>query len=141
MLSHTAFRKLEVRVELHTRVLITCAMGSDNGPKPLHRRTGIYVVAIIIAAALAAVAVYPPQFLLNECPRLVKSSLSWVRGQAGGGVAGERLYTVAELAKYDGTDPEKPILLAFNGDVFDVTKGKQFYGEFCHKTAARGVLA
>lgn len=37
-------------------------------------------------------------------------------------------FTVAELRKYDGTGPEGRILVAVNGKVFDVTKGKRFYG-------------
>lgn len=36
--------------------------------------------------------------------------------------------TVAELKKYDGTDAEGRVLLAVNGIIFDVTRGKKFYG-------------
>lgn len=36
--------------------------------------------------------------------------------------------TVAELKKYDGTNEEGRVLLAVNGIIFDVTKGKRFYG-------------
>lgn len=36
--------------------------------------------------------------------------------------------TVAELKKYDGTQPDGRVLLAVNGVIFDVTKGKRFYG-------------
>lgn len=36
--------------------------------------------------------------------------------------------TVAELKKYDGTDSEGRVLLAVNGIIFDVTRGKRFYG-------------
>ncbi|KAK6630218.1 hypothetical protein RUM43_015011 [Polyplax serrata] len=38
-------------------------------------------------------------------------------------------FTVEELKKYDGTQPDGRILVAVNGKVFDVThKGKRFYG-------------
>ena len=38
-------------------------------------------------------------------------------------------FTVEELRKYDGTQPDGRILVAVNGNVFDVTrKGKCFYG-------------
>jgi membrane-associated progesterone receptor component len=37
-------------------------------------------------------------------------------------------FTVEELKKYDGTGPDGRILVAVNGNVFDVTKGKRFYG-------------
>ena len=42
--------------------------------------------------------------------------------------AEERDYTLAELAAYDGSDPEKPLLLAIKGEVYDVGRGRDFYG-------------
>lgn len=36
--------------------------------------------------------------------------------------------TVQELKKYDGTQPDGRVLLAVNGVIFDVTRGKSFYG-------------
>lgn len=36
--------------------------------------------------------------------------------------------TVAELKKYDGTQADGRVLLAVNGVIFDVTRGKRFYG-------------
>ncbi|XP_038213571.1 membrane-associated progesterone receptor component 1-like [Zerene cesonia] len=53
--------------------------------------------------------------------------------------------TVAELKKYDGTNEEGRVLLAVNGIIFDVTKGKRFYGPggpyaaFAGKDATRGL--
>jgi len=35
--------------------------------------------------------------------------------------------TAKKLAQYDGSDPKKPIYLAFEGYVYDVTAGKEFY--------------
>lgn len=40
----------------------------------------------------------------------------------------ERDYTLAELRGFDGTDPERPVLFAAKGKVFDVTRGRAFYG-------------
>uniref|UniRef100_A0A3N7G205 Cytochrome b5 heme-binding domain-containing protein n=1 Tax=Populus trichocarpa TaxID=3694 RepID=A0A3N7G205_POPTR len=40
----------------------------------------------------------------------------------------QRLFTVEELALYNGTDDTLPILLGILGSVFDVTKGKSHYG-------------
>lgn len=37
-------------------------------------------------------------------------------------------FTVAELKKYDGTQEDGRVLMAVNGRVYDVTKGKRFYG-------------
>ncbi|CAN6574029.1 hypothetical protein ACFX13_046691 [Malus domestica] len=41
----------------------------------------------------------------------------------------QRLFTVEELALYNGTDVSLPIFLGILGSVFDVTKGKSHYGE------------
>ncbi|KAJ3760493.1 cytochrome b5-like heme/steroid binding domain-containing protein, partial [Lentinula raphanica] len=38
----------------------------------------------------------------------------------------QRLFTENELARYDGTDPSKPIYLAIDGDVYDVTEGSAY---------------
>ncbi|PIA17790.1 cytochrome b5 [Coemansia reversa NRRL 1564] len=40
----------------------------------------------------------------------------------------QRVFTQLELLQYDGTNPEQPILLAIEGDVYDVTLGSGFYG-------------
>lgn len=37
--------------------------------------------------------------------------------------------TLEELAEYDGTDPNKPILMSLLGIIFDVTSGAEFYGK------------
>lgn len=48
-----------------------------------------------------------------------------------------RLFTDAELAQYDASDPDLPIYMAVRGVVFDVTSGKAFYG----RNAAYNALA
>ncbi|XP_041972681.1 membrane-associated progesterone receptor component 1-like [Aricia agestis] len=53
--------------------------------------------------------------------------------------------TVAELKQYDGTNEEGRVLLAVNGIIFDVTRGKRFYGPggpyaaFAGRDATRGL--
>lgn len=37
-------------------------------------------------------------------------------------------FTIEQLKEYDGKNKEGRILIAVNGKVFDVTKGKRFYG-------------
>lgn len=41
---------------------------------------------------------------------------------------GPRYMTLEELSAYDGTDPSKPIYLAINGTIYDVTQGARIYG-------------
>lgn len=36
-------------------------------------------------------------------------------------------FTVEELKKFDGSNPDLPIYMAYNGDVYDVTAGREFY--------------
>ncbi|MGB5368558.1 MAG: cytochrome b5-like heme/steroid binding domain-containing protein [Polyangiales bacterium] len=42
--------------------------------------------------------------------------------------AEERDYSLQELAAYDGSDSGKPLLIAIRGQVYDVTRGRDFYG-------------
>jgi len=42
--------------------------------------------------------------------------------------AEERDYLLSELAAYDGSDPGKPLLIGIRGQVYDVTRGRDFYG-------------
>jgi len=39
-----------------------------------------------------------------------------------------RDYTLAELGDYDGSNPDKPLLLAIRAQVYDVGRGRDFYG-------------
>ncbi|KAJ8873780.1 hypothetical protein PR048_024614 [Dryococelus australis] len=39
-----------------------------------------------------------------------------------------RDFTLQELKPYDGTGPDGRVLMAVNGKVYDVTRGKRFYG-------------
>ncbi|KAI5641888.1 cytochrome b5-like heme/Steroid binding domain-containing protein [Phthorimaea operculella] len=53
--------------------------------------------------------------------------------------------TVSELRQYDGTQPDGRVLVAVNGWIFDVTRGRRFYGPggpyaaFGGKDASRGL--
>uniref|UniRef100_A0A6M2DPB4 Putative membrane-associated progesterone receptor component 1 n=1 Tax=Xenopsylla cheopis TaxID=163159 RepID=A0A6M2DPB4_XENCH len=54
-------------------------------------------------------------------------------------------FTVEELKKFDGNQPDGRVLVAVNGNVYDVTKGKRFYGPggpysaFGGRDASRGL--
>jgi len=53
--------------------------------------------------------------------------------------------TLDQLKEYNGTGPEGRVLVAVNGKIFDVTKGKRFYGPggpyaaFAGRDASRGL--
>ena len=62
---------------------------------------------------------------------------SWIGRLFGGGEvepppplpqAERRDYTASELAHYDGSDPQRALLFAVSGDVYDVGRGRAFYG-------------
>eukprot|EP01134_Creolimax_fragrantissima_P005962 CFRG5962T1 len=61
-------------------------------------------------------------------------------------IAEERIFSTEELAKFDGTNPDGIIFLGFNGVVYDVTAGKQYYAPgggysfFSGKDATRAYL-
>lgn len=54
--------------------------------------------------------------------------------------------TDAQLAEYDGTDPKKPVYLALNGTIYDVSAGRKTYGPggsyhfFAGRDAARAFI-
>ncbi|XP_004082828.1 neudesin [Oryzias latipes] len=49
-----------------------------------------------------------------------------------------RLFTEEELRQYDGSEEHHPIYMAVKGVVFDVTKGKEFYGKNAPYNALTG---
>ncbi|XP_047467206.1 neudesin [Mugil cephalus] len=49
-----------------------------------------------------------------------------------------RLFTEEELKRYDGSEEGQPIYMAIKGVVFDVTKGKEFYGKGAPYNALAG---
>lgn len=73
-----------------------------------------FLVGVILAVIPIALVMYWP-----------KKNGSGVEVQAIG--VEVRYFTLEELARYDGSDPDLPIYLAFEKVVYDVSKGKQFY--------------
>ncbi|XP_058805721.1 membrane-associated progesterone receptor component 1 [Phymastichus coffea] len=71
--------------------------------------------------------VHEPPFQIKELPKI------------------RRDFTVEELKEYDGTQTDGRILVAVNGNVYDVTKGARFYGPggpyaaFGGRDASRGL--
>jgi predicted heme/steroid binding protein len=77
---------------------------------------------------------------LSPNPQLPEHRLTYANQQR------EIHITDAELAAYDGTDPSKPILLAINGTIYDVSISPATYGPggsyhfFAGKDAARAFI-
>jgi predicted heme/steroid binding protein len=81
------------------------------------------VLTLILASCLLSYYLTSgSSFLFNQNPWFLNPSkvLGWLSGPL--------LLTPAELALYNGTDPSKPIYLAINNTIFDVTAGSHTYG-------------
>ncbi|KAI8906843.1 cytochrome b5-like heme/steroid binding domain-containing protein [Gorgonomyces haynaldii] len=58
----------------------------------------------------------------------------------------ETVFTPRQLARYDGSDPNRPIYLAVKGVVYDVSAGRTYYGKggsynsFAGKDASRAYI-
>lgn len=90
-------------------------------PKPRDPLTRIIfeIITPVVLVAVVLVVLYklikrftslPVDNAIPELPRLRKDM------------------TVAELRHYDGTQEDNRVLVAVNGWIFDVTRGKRFYG-------------
>jgi len=88
----------------------------SNPPK-----TFLQIVVVMLAVLFTTVFA----FLFKSKTYLAKAS----SGQANSSATAQSLpkFTPEELKKYNGTDPKLPIYLALDGNVYDVTKGKEFY--------------
>ncbi|KAL0969498.1 hypothetical protein UPYG_G00228090 [Umbra pygmaea] len=62
----------------------------------------------------------------NECGLIPADDVKLKHKQASKPV---RLFTEEDLKQYDGSEEGQPIYMAIKGVVFDVTKGKEFYGK------------
>jgi predicted heme/steroid binding protein len=84
-------------------------------------------------------------FCLSDAPYLLLHLLASF-APANSTQKGEVQLTDMELTKYDGSDPTKPIYLALNGTIYDVSASPQTYGPggsyhfFAGRDAARAFL-
>jgi predicted heme/steroid binding protein len=87
-------------------------VGESSIPSP-------FTLAFKRRISKAAVMMISP----NTPPLLLEASANSLLSQHG-----ELVLTPLQLAAYDGSDPKKPLLLAVNGTIYDVSKGRHFYG-------------
>mmetsp|Transcript_29930 Transcript_29930/g.28811 ORF Transcript_29930/g.28811 Transcript_29930/m.28811 type:complete len:229 (-) Transcript_29930:9-695(-) len=72
-----------------------------------------------------------------EAEQLERERLAYIEPRDGG----KGLWSLEEIAPYDGSDPSGPLLFAANGDVFNVWKGRHFYGPGCEYNVFAGTDA
>ncbi|SAL99239.1 hypothetical protein [Absidia glauca] len=141
-MSPTQRRKPQTDTDDHTTVLKatpTSVKAKDNG-----LTFGKVVKTGIIALGWVVAFFFLGSYLLTE---------SWTWGYRGKWTnlhtylpAKQLVFTEKELLQYDGSNPNLPIYLAVDGDVFDVTKGRGWYGfggsygHFSGKDAARAYV-
>lgn len=109
------------------------------------------VVALVVGYLLAACVVfrYPSPFRARVGGSLGKQTATTARDEKAyasdddgyPAPMPEGDMTVGELKMYDGSDPSLPVLVAAKGRVYDVTRGRDFYGrEWLSWEMGRGVL-
>lgn len=83
------------------------------------------IIFVILASSAVSYFVTRESFVWGiERPNWTRPEViqSWLQGP--------KQYTDADLRAYDGSDPDltKPILLAINGTIYDVSAGRRHYG-------------
>ncbi|KAG8903388.1 hypothetical protein FRB99_003380 [Tulasnella sp. 403] len=129
------------------------ARGEDVGPDPDERAPIGNILRLLVI--LVVTALYAGYFITGdpwwgyESKWLTMRHWKSLIPVGGGGWfydGTQKAYTESQLLRYDGTDPEKPILLAIDGTVYDVTEGRRIYGpgggyhQFAGRDAARAYV-
>lgn len=91
--------------------------------RPINKKIRIFILALLFIV-----------------PTLSYATYHWASAQSPSATQKiNKIFTVNELRQYNGEDPSKPIYLALDGFVYDVTAGKEFYqkGGSYHDLAGR----
>ncbi|KAI6911910.1 hypothetical protein KC318_g1655 [Hortaea werneckii] len=123
---------------------------SSTNPRPSpppSRRASFLLDALRILTALLLLNSLLSYYITSD-PLFWNQPRPWFlrQGPLSTYLHGPLRLTDAELALYNGTDPTKPVLLALNGTIYDVSAGRRVYGPggsyhvFAGKDAARGFV-
>lgn len=139
--------------ELRQRKPVAEANGSTEQKGPSSRREDIddgsgvslldilrIILGLLLLNCLLSYFITNDSFLWGWRPWFVRPSVvaRWWQGPV--------YLTDAELLAYNGSDAAKPVYLALNGTIYDVTAGRRIYGPggsynvFAGKDAARGFI-
>ncbi|QCD94864.1 dihydrofolate reductase [Vigna unguiculata] len=98
------------------------------------------LLALILAIYYVITGLFPSSDHRHEAPRDFEPQMEPLRPPVQIGVVTEE-----ELKAYDGSDPEKPLLMAIKGQIYDVSQSRMFYGPngpyalFAGKDASRAL--
>ncbi|KAF1985105.1 cytochrome b5 [Aulographum hederae CBS 113979] len=109
---------------------------SESGTGTLLTIAGLFTAFMAILALLTISASTPLSQAdspwLASVQNAVKTYLPFLPFGESTSSPSTFLLTDVELAKYDGKDPDLPILIAINATIFDVSSGRSFYGPGGH---------
>ena len=95
----------------------------------LYNLKGPELLVFISMFALALMLAHMLYSWLNSGEDSVSSSQSNSKEEEEAETEPLRDFSLDQLRQYDGSDLEKPIYVALKGEVFDVSSGKDFYGQ------------
>ncbi|KAG8975359.1 hypothetical protein FRB90_009550, partial [Tulasnella sp. 427] len=105
------------------------ACGEEVGPDPDEERPSAAGGLLKVLVLALLMALYAGYFVMGDPFWGYENKWLTARHWASLIPDGtQKMYTESMLAKYDGTDPEKPLLLALDGIVYDVSEGRRTYG-------------
>ncbi|KAJ3138521.1 hypothetical protein HK100_012485 [Physocladia obscura] len=89
------------------------------------------IVPVSVTAFFHSTTAATPAAFATSAPVTTPTSPNDIHKTSGGSGGKRKLVTLteAELRQYDGSDPAKPVYVAINGKVYDVTAGKKHYGK------------
>eukprot|EP00127_Corallochytrium_limacisporum_P003819 Clim_evm33s153 gene=Clim_evmTU33s153 len=125
----TGLRKRQVRPEGVPDNVEVYEVEQSDDSKP---DFGVLAISVFTASILSTLVLCLVSFAVTRGESIVFEKEWLIRKLVWGTlhdyVTGDHVFTAEELKGYDGSDPSKPLYLAFDGVVYDVTAGTKHYG-------------